>query len=148
MKCLYSTVIIVIEIIIIKIINPSLPHDELPRIYLYIYPLTIKKTHKQESKQNVFNLQPFRTSRNLAQHLQVNLIRIHLTPPHTVTSRFTSFISELNHSAYFIAEPYLDITSWNLKLPNHKFRNTCPNSKFPRTANPYPALTQFTTKKL
>ena len=40
------------------------------------------------------------------------MIRIHHTPPHTVNS----FIFELNNSAYFIAEPYLDITSWNLEL--------------------------------
>ena len=46
-------------------------------------------THKHDSKQKYFNLQPLQTSQILAQHLQVSVVRIHPTPPHTVTSRKT-----------------------------------------------------------
>ena len=37
--------------------------------YLYTYPLKHKKTHKQNSKQKAFNLQPFQTYQDLAKHL-------------------------------------------------------------------------------
>ena len=47
---------------------------------------THEKTDKQESKQKVFNLQPLRSSRNLAQHLQVFVVRIHHTLPHIILS--------------------------------------------------------------
>ena len=121
----------------------------------HTHPLTHKKTHKQDSEQKFFNLQPLQISQNLAQHLQVSVVRIHPTPSHTVTSRITSFISELNHSAYFIAEPCLDILSWNLKLPDPIFQNSklqcskcapCPDRSrvLPTTLT---QITRYTTTK-
>ena len=58
-------------------------------------------TRKQDSKQKVFNLQPLRTFRNLAQHLQVSVVRIYPTYMQTLPES-NSFISELNYSAYYI----------------------------------------------
>ena len=70
--------------------------------YLHSFPLKRKKTHTQVLKQKTFILQSLQTPRDLAQHLYINLIMIHPTPPHEVTFKnHYSFILELYHSTYF-----------------------------------------------
>ena len=82
---------------IIIIINPRLLTYVVPQIWSTLHSICthihshIRKNTNNIQKQKNFNLQPLRASHNLAQHLQVSMVWIHPTPPHTDTSRTTSF---------------------------------------------------------
>ena len=111
------------QIIIRMIINQGfsltgyLRHGAHTSYYLHRYPLKRKRKHKKKNWKKNFQFQPLQALQDLAQHLKIrgleSILYLHIKSLIGIII-ISSF--ELNHSAYFIAQPCLDIGDGELYL--------------------------------